>query len=153
MAQWLSICLWLRSWSQGLGIESHIRSLLLCLLMSLPLSVCLSPINKQNLKKKKVFGAGRRGQWTDQGVQQIICRGTKGVENDGQNSSWRQRESTYTKSWGYQLAIGISKASSKMVLKGFGSLSPLVWRKHFEAAWTNSRSASIATVLKQGWSK
>ena len=42
VAQWLSVCLWLRAWSQGPGIESHIRlptwSLLLPLLMSLPLS-------------------------------------------------------------------------------------------------------------------
>ena len=45
VAQWLSICLLLRSWYQGPGIESHIRlptgSLLLPLPMSLPLSVCL----------------------------------------------------------------------------------------------------------------
>ena len=25
VAQWLSICLWLRSWSRGPGIESHLR--------------------------------------------------------------------------------------------------------------------------------
>ena len=56
VAQWLSICLWLRLWSRGPGIESHIRlptgSLLVPLPMSLPLSLCLSWINKQNLKKK-----------------------------------------------------------------------------------------------------
>ena len=48
VTQWLSVCLWLRSW--GPGIESHIRlhtgSLLLPLPVSLPLSVCLSRINK-----------------------------------------------------------------------------------------------------------
>ena len=45
VAQWLSGCLWLRSGSQGPGIESCIRlsaaSLLLPLPMSLPLSLCL----------------------------------------------------------------------------------------------------------------
>ena len=44
-AQWLRICLWLRLWSQCLGIKSHFRlprgSLLLPLPVSLPLSVCL----------------------------------------------------------------------------------------------------------------
>ena len=46
VAQWLSICLWLRSWSQGPGIEFCIRlpvgSLLLPLPVSLPLSFCVS---------------------------------------------------------------------------------------------------------------
>ena len=50
VAQWLHTCLRLRSWSRGPGIESHIplpvRSLLLPLLMSLPLFLCLSWINK-----------------------------------------------------------------------------------------------------------
>ena len=45
VAQWLSICLWLRSWSWGPGMESHIRvpsgSLLLPLPVSLPLSFCV----------------------------------------------------------------------------------------------------------------
>ena len=44
-AQGLSICLWLRAWSQGPGIESHIGlptgGLLLPLPVSLPLSVSL----------------------------------------------------------------------------------------------------------------
>ena len=50
------VCLWLRAWSRGPGVESHIRlptgSLLLPLPMSLPLSLCLSWINKI-LKKKR----------------------------------------------------------------------------------------------------
>ena len=50
VAQWLSICLWLKLWLQGPGMESHIEfpagSLLLPLSMSLPLSVCLSWVNK-----------------------------------------------------------------------------------------------------------
>ena len=50
VAQWLSICLWLRAWTQGPGMESCIRlcagSLLLPLPRSLPLSPCLSWINK-----------------------------------------------------------------------------------------------------------
>ena len=45
MAQWLSICLQLRAWSQGPGIEFYntlsIGSLLLLLSVSLPLSLCL----------------------------------------------------------------------------------------------------------------
>ena len=53
----LSICLQLRAWSWGPGIKSRIRlpagSLLLPLPMSLPLSVCLSWINKWNLLKKE----------------------------------------------------------------------------------------------------
>ena len=56
MAQWFSIYLWLRSWSQGPGIESWIRlptgSLLLPLPRSLPLSLSLSWINK--ICKKKI---------------------------------------------------------------------------------------------------
>ena len=51
VAQSLSICLWLKSWSRGHGMESHIGllqgagfSLCLCLL-SLPLSLGLSWIN------------------------------------------------------------------------------------------------------------
>ena len=52
---WGSVCLWLRSWSWGPRIKSHIKlptgSLLLPLPVSLPLSVCLSWINKI-LKKK-----------------------------------------------------------------------------------------------------
>ena len=49
VAQWWSICLWLRAWSQGPGIESYIRfptgSLpLLCLCLCL--SLCVSWINK-----------------------------------------------------------------------------------------------------------
>ena len=52
VAQWLGVCLWLR----GPGIESHITlpagSLLLPLPVSLPLSVCLSGINKSIFKKK-----------------------------------------------------------------------------------------------------
>ena len=50
-------CLQLRAWSRGPGIKSHIGFppgiLLLPLPMSLPLSVCLSHLNRQNLKKKK----------------------------------------------------------------------------------------------------
>ena len=50
VAQWFSTCLWPRAWSWNPGIESHIRlpawSLLLPLPVSLPLSVCLSWINK-----------------------------------------------------------------------------------------------------------
>ena len=46
VAQWLSICLWFRSWSHGSGIVSHNRltlgSLLLPLLMFLPLPFCVS---------------------------------------------------------------------------------------------------------------
>ena len=46
VAQWLSICFWLRSWPQGSGIESHIRlpsgSQRLPLPVSLPLSLCVS---------------------------------------------------------------------------------------------------------------
>ena len=57
VAQWLSICLWLRSWAWGPGIQSHIRfpkgSLLLPLPTSLPLSVRLSWINKIFKGKKK----------------------------------------------------------------------------------------------------
>ena len=35
---WLSICLWFRSWSQGLGIEPHVRLLIQqTLLLPLPL--------------------------------------------------------------------------------------------------------------------
>ena len=49
VTQWLSICLWLKAWSQGPGMESRIRlpteSLLLPLLMSLLLSLCVSWIN------------------------------------------------------------------------------------------------------------
>ena len=48
--QWLSICLWLRVWSRGPGIESRIRfpveSLLVPLPVSASLSLCLSWINK-----------------------------------------------------------------------------------------------------------
>ena len=50
LAQQLSVCLWLRAWSWSPGIKSHIRlpawSLLLPLPMSLPLSLCVSWINK-----------------------------------------------------------------------------------------------------------
>ena len=50
VAQWLSVCLWLKEWSRGPGTESLIGlptgSLLLPLPMSLSLSVCLSWINK-----------------------------------------------------------------------------------------------------------
>ena len=50
VAQWLSICLWLRVWSQGPEIESHIRfsigNLLLPLPMSLPFSLGLSWVKK-----------------------------------------------------------------------------------------------------------
>ena len=48
VGQWLSICLWLKLWSWGPGIESHIRfpagSLLLPLPMFLPF--CVSLMNK-----------------------------------------------------------------------------------------------------------
>ena len=51
IAQWLSVCLWLVSWSWGPGIKSYIRlprgSLLLPLPVSLPVSVSL--MNKSNL--------------------------------------------------------------------------------------------------------
>ena len=54
--QQLSTCLWPRAWSWSPGIQSHIGvpawSLFLPLPVSLPLSLCLSWINKQNLKKK-----------------------------------------------------------------------------------------------------
>ena len=50
VAQWFSACLWPRVWSWSPGIESHIRlpawGLLLLLPVSLPLSLCLSWINK-----------------------------------------------------------------------------------------------------------
>ena len=52
MAQ-LSICLRLRLWSQGPGIESRIGLSAGSLLLPLPLSVCYSWINKSNLKKEK----------------------------------------------------------------------------------------------------
>ena len=58
-AQWLSVYLWLRLWSRGPGIKSHIElptgSLLLPLPVSLPLSLCVSHewINKIFFKKKK----------------------------------------------------------------------------------------------------
>ena len=42
VAQWLSNCLWLRSWSWGPGIESHIRILAGSLLLPLPMSQSLS---------------------------------------------------------------------------------------------------------------
>ena len=50
VAQQLSFCLWLRAWSQGAGIDSHMGppawSLLLPLPVSASFSVCLSWINK-----------------------------------------------------------------------------------------------------------
>ena len=50
VAQWLSICFWPRAWSPGPGIKSHVRlptgSLLLPLLISLPLSLSVSLMNK-----------------------------------------------------------------------------------------------------------
>ena len=50
VAQWLSVCLWLRAWSWGPGIEPPVGlpagSLLHPLPVSLPLSVCFSCINK-----------------------------------------------------------------------------------------------------------
>ena len=50
MVQWLSVCLWLRWWSRGPGIESHIGLpagiLLLPLPMSLPLCMSHEYINK-----------------------------------------------------------------------------------------------------------
>ena len=53
MAQWLSHCLWLRSWSQRLGIKSRIRfpvgSLLLPLPMFRPLSLPTFPIRVVHL--------------------------------------------------------------------------------------------------------
>ena len=66
VSRWLSICLQLRSWSWGPGMESCTRlpagSLLLLLSMSLPLSVCLSWINKI-LKKKKKISWTRKLSW------------------------------------------------------------------------------------------
>ena len=68
VAQWLSVCLWLRAWSWGPGIESHIRlstgSLLLPLPLSLPLSLslCLSWINKIFKKKKEAAQSGCCGK-------------------------------------------------------------------------------------------
>ena len=57
MPQWLNICLPLRSWSLGPGMESHIglpmKSLLLSLPMLLPLSLCLSWIIKILKNKEK----------------------------------------------------------------------------------------------------
>ena len=58
IVQWLSICLWLRVWSWGAGTESCIRlpgSLILPLPMSLPLSFCLSWINKSLKTKTKTM--------------------------------------------------------------------------------------------------
>ena len=65
VAQWLSICLLLRTWSQGPGMESHIQllagSLLLSLPMSLPFSVCPSWINKllflikESLQRRRAY--------------------------------------------------------------------------------------------------
>ena len=50
VAQQFSDCLWPRAWSWSPGINSHVRlpawSLLLCLPVSLPLSLCLSWTNK-----------------------------------------------------------------------------------------------------------
>ena len=58
VAEQLSICLWLRLWSQGPRIKFCIGlpawSLLLPLHVSLPLFLCLSWINKWNLKKKLI---------------------------------------------------------------------------------------------------
>ena len=49
VAQWLSVCLWLRSWSWGPGIESHIgflKGACFSLCLSLYFSLCLSWKNK-----------------------------------------------------------------------------------------------------------
>ena len=59
VAQWLSVCLQLRSWSWGSRIKSHIGPPAGILLLPLLLSVCLSWINKVFKKKKGVgFGGG-----------------------------------------------------------------------------------------------
>ena len=44
VAQWLSVCLWLRAWSWGPGIKSYIGLLVGSLLLPLPMSLplCLS---------------------------------------------------------------------------------------------------------------
>ena len=59
VAQWLSICLQLRSWSLGPGIESCIGlpvgSLLLPLSTSLPLSLSLMNKSIKSLKNKKLI--------------------------------------------------------------------------------------------------
>ena len=63
VAQWLSVCLWFRVWSQGPGIESHTGlprgSLLLPLPVSLLLSLYLSWINK--IFKKRVRFSSHQG--------------------------------------------------------------------------------------------
>ena len=68
MAQWLSICLWLRVWSRDPGIEFCIGlpagRLLLPLPMSLPLSLFLSWINKI-LKKKKAYTAEQESRFSN----------------------------------------------------------------------------------------
>ena len=68
VAQWLSICLGLRLWSWGPGIESCIGlsawSLLLLLPVSLPFSVCLSWINKMFTKNNK-----KTINWNNNGFQ------------------------------------------------------------------------------------
>ena len=48
VAQWFSVCLWLRAWSRGPGIESCIGRPAWSLLLPLPvfLSFCMSLINK-----------------------------------------------------------------------------------------------------------
>ena len=59
VAQPFSSCLLPREWSCSPGIESHVGlpawSLLLPLPVSLPLSVCLSWINKSKKKKKDIW--------------------------------------------------------------------------------------------------
>ena len=63
VAQWLSVCLWLRLWSQSPRIEFCIRlptgSLLLPLPTALPLSLCLS------WKIKKIFFKNQ---------QEVLCK-------------------------------------------------------------------------------
>ena len=57
VAQWLGICLWLRSWSRSSGIWSLIELPMGNLLLPLPMSpsLCLSWINKIFFKKYYLF--------------------------------------------------------------------------------------------------
>ena len=81
MAQWLSICSRLRSWSQGPGIRPRIGlptgSLILPLPMSLPLSLCFSLTNKIFLKRENSYNANdKNGVFI---LHFSLCRSTQYV--------------------------------------------------------------------------
>ena len=59
MAQWLSICLWCRTWSWSSGIES-LQGACFSLCLGLCLSLCLSWINKIFKRKRKKRGVVHR---------------------------------------------------------------------------------------------